>query len=355
AFGNNGSFLYSAFYTFSNFDAISFFNELGLETKVERGNRVFPKSDEANEVVTALVKFVKAKKVKIRLEARVKQVLVENKSAAGVQLFSGEKIYSNHVILAVGGASYPGTGSTGDGYDMAKTLGHEIIPIKPALIPLVTKEDWVKELQGLALKNVELEIIGQKTKLFGEMLFTHFGISGPIVLTLSNQVQELLERNKQPIAMAIDLKPALTEEKLDLRLQRDFEKYQRKQLGNSLGELLPKALIPVILKLAKLEESKFVHQVTKEERRSLVTTLKSLPLTITSTRPLSEAIVTAGGVSVKEINPRTMESKLIKGLYLAGELIDIDGITGGFNLQAAFSTGFIAGMTAGQETAGKRG
>lgn len=349
AFGINGNFLYSAFYSFSNQDTLRFFHKLGVDTITERGKRVFPKSEEARDVVKALESFVRRNNVHILYNSPVAKIIMDQNQVKGVSLTSGQQVLGNNVILAVGGASYPGTGSTGDGYKISKDLGHKIKPIKPALVPLVAKEEWVKELQGLALKNVELTIYHNNTKmssLFGEMLFTHFGISGPVVLTLSKEVAQLLEKTKAPVTMAIDLKPALSEEKLDLRVQRDFEKYNKKILGNSLNELLPKALIPVILKVANLSPEKFVHQISRLERKSLVDVLKDLRLTVTKTRPLEEAIVTAGGVSLKEINPGTMESKKISGLFFAGEILDLDGITGGFNLQAAFSTGFVAGANA---------
>jgi predicted Rossmann fold flavoprotein len=350
AFGSNGSFLYSAFYTFSNLDTINFFKRLGLRTVAERGKRVFPESEQAKDVVDALQEYVQHNKVTISLESSVEEILINSQhQVIGVRLITGQQVMGKRIIMAVGGASYPGTGSTGDGYRILGNLGHNIIPIKPALVPLETEEKWVGDLQGLGLKNVELSVIekGKKTvQLFGEMLFTHFGISGPVVLTISKDIARILEQTGRPVAVSIDLKPALTDEKLDLRIQRDFTKYARKIIANSLGDLLPKTLIPIILMAANLDGEKFVHQISREERKLLVATLKNLNLTVTKTRPLKEAIVTAGGVDLKEINPGTMESKKIQGLFIVGELLDLDGITGGFNLQAAFSTGFVAGMNA---------
>lgn len=349
AFGKNGNFLYSAFSVFSNHDTVNFFKKMGIATKIERGKRVFPESDQANDVVTALVNYAKKNRVKFALKAPVDQILIDDKKVKGIQLADGTIIYGNQVVLATGGSSYPATGSTGDGYQMAKSLGHKITPIKPALVPLVLAENWAKELQGLTLKNVELSImIGTKKKTthFGEMLFTHFGISGPIVLTMSKEIQDQLNKTKKSVLLNLDLKPALSEEKLDMRIQRDFEKNKRKQLLNSLNELLPNAMIPIMLEVAEIDSRKFVHQITKQERKQLVKSLKNLPMTVLKTRPLSEAIVTAGGVHIREVNPQTMESKLISGLYIVGECLDLDGITGGFNLQAAFSTGIVAGISA---------
>ncbi len=351
AFGRNGKFLHSAFSVFSNKDCINFFQSLGIPLKTERGKRVFPESDASGDIIDALVKYVKKHQVVIKMQAALKSIICLENRAIGIQLASGDIVKAKKVILATGGSSYPGTGSTGEGYSIARKLGHTITAIKPSLVPLVTSDEWVPQLQGLALKNVQLSIVGSKKKehtIFGEMLFTHFGVSGPIVLTLSKQVQEMLNKNGQPVSLAIDLKPALSDEKLDQRIQRDFEKYQRKQITNGLTDLLPNALIPVILELAEIDVAKFVHQITREERLRILDKLKNLIITVTKTRPLTEAIVTAGGISLKEVDPRTMESKLIKGLFFAGEILDVDGITGGFNLQAAFSTGYLAGLMAGQ-------
>jgi predicted Rossmann fold flavoprotein len=341
----NGCFLYSAFYTFSNTDLIDFFNKYGLKTKVERGGRVFPVSDNAKDVVDTLNAFLKKKRVDLWLNSPVEKILTEDKKVTGIMLKSGKIISCDMVVLATGGASYPGTGSTGDGYKMAKELGHTIVPLKPSLVPLITKEEWVKDLQGLSLKNVSITLVDNKGKKiysdFGEMLFTHFGVSGPIILSASRHI---LDYDYKGVKLIIDLKPALAEEKLDERIQRDFLKFSRKQFKNSLDELLPQKLIPVIVRLSKIDSAKTVNQITKEERRFLVKLLKNLTLTINGARPIEEAIVTSGGVSVDEINPSTMESKLIKGLFFAGEVIDLDAYTGGFNLTIAFSTGYLAGM-----------
>lgn len=343
----NGRFLYSAFSQFSNLDTIDFFNSLGLKTVTERGQRVFPASDRARDVVKALEKYAKSSGCEIRPESPVTGISRLPGSGFKVTTAKGP-IEVEKVILAVGGASYPGTGSTGDGYAWARKMGHTIVPIRPALVPLETSETWVRDLQGLSLRNVKVwlsdsdNILGSE---FGEMLFTHFGVSGPVILTLSRIAAAELEKGKQPL-IHIDLKPALSPETLDRRIQRDFKKYQRKIIQNALVDLLPQALIPVVLENAEIEREKATHSITREERQSLVETLKDLKLTVSGTRPLSEAIVTAGGVATNEINPRTMESKIISGLYFAGEIIDIDGNTGGFNLQAAFSTGYVAGANA---------
>ncbi|OPX43661.1 tRNA uridine 5-carboxymethylaminomethyl modification enzyme MnmG [Ruminiclostridium hungatei] len=342
----NGNFLYSAFYTFSNQDLISFFNELGLETKVERGGRIFPVSDSSRDVLAALMRFLDKNKVKINTGANVKRIVEKDGSAAGVELADGTLLEAESVILAAGGMSYPGTGSTGDGYEMAKRLGHSITPLKPSLVSLVAKEEWVKDLQGLSLKNVSVSFKNSNGKEvfsdFGEMLFTHFGVSGPVILSAS---RHLLAYDFKDVSLFIDLKPALSEEKLDERVQRDFDKTSRKQFKNSLDELLPQKLIPVIIELSGIDQHKPVHQITREERKRLVSLLKHLEVTIISARPIKEAIVTAGGVRINEINPSTMESKKIKGLYFAGEIIDVDAYTGGFNLTIAFSTGYLAGTS----------
>jgi hypothetical protein len=342
----NGNFLYSAFYTFSNEDMIALLNSEGLETKVERGGRVFPVSDSAKDVVKVLQRYAQKKGAKIRLNSHVSEIIKEDGAVTGVRLKDGSILETSSVIIATGGLSYPGTGSTGDGYAMAKKLGHNIVPLKPSLVPLIVKEKWVAQLQGLSLKNVEITIADKKGKRiyndFGEMLFTHFGVSGPLILSASRHILSYDYRN---VRLSIDLKPALDEETLDARIQRDFEKFTRKQFKNSLDELLPQKLIPVIIMLSEIPEDKPVNQITKAERRALVKLLKNLSMEIDGSRPISEAIVTAGGVSTDEINPSTMESKLIKGLYFAGEVIDLDGYTGGFNLTIAFSTGYLAGIS----------
>jgi predicted Rossmann fold flavoprotein len=341
----NGNFLYSAFYTFSNTDLIELLNRYGLETKVERGGRVFPVSDRAKDVVDTLQKYLKDTGVKVLLKAPVSEIMTSDGCVKGVKLKDGRKIDCDSVVLSTGGASYPGTGSTGDGYKIAKKLGHEIVKLRPSLVPLIVTEKWIGELQGLSLKNVAVTLVNEKGKKiysdFGEMLFTHYGVSGPIILSSSRHI---LDYDFKGVTLIIDLKPALSEEKLDERIQRDFEKFSRKQFKNSLDELLPQKLIPVVIYLSGISPDKFVNQITKEERRNLVRILKNFKLTIVGARPIDEAIVTAGGISTNEINPSTMESKLVKGLFFAGEIIDIDAYTGGFNLTIAFSTGYLAGI-----------
>ncbi len=341
----NSKFLYSALYGFTNTDLINLLNSLGLETKVERGGRIFPVSDNAKDVVDTLKKFALKPNVKV-ITSTVKKLIVENDVVKGVICSEG-KINADSVIIATGGKSYPLTGSTGDGYKLAKSVGHTIIEPKPSLVPIVTNEKWVSNIMGLSLKNVELTVFNKKNKKvfsdFGEMLFTHFGISGPIVLSSSAHMKNIEKENYR---IEIDLKPALTEEQLDKRILRDFEKFSRKHLINALDELLPKTLIPVIIELSGILPHKEVNTVTKSERMELVKLLKGLPLTVKGFRPIEEAIVTSGGVKVGEINPSTMESKLVSGLYFAGEVIDVDAYTGGFNLQIAFSTGHLAGENA---------
>lgn len=341
----NGSFLYSAFYNFSNTDLIEFLNHKGLLTKVERGGRVFPVSDSAKDVVDLLYRYAVENGAKLLLNASVKSLKINEGKVTHVILKDGRKFECDSVILATGGASYPGTGSNGEGYEIAKKAGHTIIELKPSLIPLIAQESWVSELQGLSLKNVEITILNKKGKKvysdFGEMLFTHFGVSGPLILSASRHI---LEYSYKDVKLVIDLKPALDEQTLDNRILRDFEKFSRKQYCNSLDDLLPQKMIPVIVALSGISPEKPVNQITKDERRILIRLLKNLEISIIGSRPIAEAIVTAGGVSVDEINPSTMESKLVKGLYFAGEIIDIDAYTGGFNLTIAFSTGYLAGM-----------
>jgi len=337
----NGKFLYSAFHRFTNQDVIAFFAGWGLPTKVERGGRVFPASDRSLDVLRAFEKFLAHARVRIMTGVAV-TVLVEEGRVCGVKLASGEFLPAGRVIIATGGCSYPQTGSTGDGYRLAAALGHTITPLKPALVPLEAATPWVREVQGLSLRNVAIRVLTTEGKTiytdFGEMLFTHFGVSGPIVLSASTHLAP-----NTKYRLVIDLKPALTAEQLDLRLQRDFAKYARRVFHNALDDLLPRALIPVIVTLAGIPPDKPVNQITRAERERLGALLKGLEVEIVGLRPLTEAIVTAGGVSVKEINPATMESKLVKGLYFAGEVIDVNAYTGGFNLQIAFSTGYLAG------------
>lgn len=341
----NGKFLYSALKNFTTADTINFFESIGLKTKIERGGRVFPESDSAAEVIEVLTKKLILLDVDIQLNSKVTEIISDGKKIIGVEV--GKKFFdADKIILATGGASYPATGSTGDGFKLAKSLGHTVTEILPALVPLEVEEDFIKPLQGLSLKNVRVTLDADNKKIreiFGEMLFTHFGISGPIILTLSGEVAKLLHE-KKIVDVFINLKPALTAEQLDARILRDFEKFKRKSIKNSLVELLPNKLIPIILDLAYIDEEKKVYEVNKIERRRLVEILQNLPLTITRTRSIDEAIVTAGGVSVKEIEPKTMQSKIIDGLYIVGEVADVDGFTGGFNLQAAWAMGNAAGM-----------
>lgn len=341
----NGSFLYSSFHNFSNNDLIDFFENLGVKTKVERGGRVFPESDKAIDVVDALLRKMDSLEIRILKDVAVKNIIKEDNKVTAVVDKKGLVYQADKIIVATGGASYPATGSSGDGYLIAEKLGHTITPIKPSLVPLETEEDWVKIAQGLSLKNVKASIIVDDKKVtedFGEMLFTHYGVSGPIILSLSKIVAENLTENKI-VELSINLKLALSFEKLHNRVQRDFEKFSKKQIKNALNELLPSKLIDIIIDLSYINPDKMINQITKEERLRLVEQIMDLRLTITKTRPVAEAIVTAGGVSIKEINPKTMESKIIEGLYFAGEIVDVDGYTGGYNLQAAFSMGYIAG------------
>ncbi|MCO5387931.1 NAD(P)/FAD-dependent oxidoreductase [Desulfosporosinus sp.] len=344
----NGRFLHGILRDFDNVALREFFASYGVETKVERGGRVFPVSDDAEKIVDALVTFLKNKGVTIKSGIAVEEVLVENGHVTGVR-GNGQRYLAPRVVICTGGSSYPATGSNGDGFRFARKLGHSVITPRPALVPLKTAEDWVKELQGLALRNVEASLwIGGKKQIaeFGEMLFTHFGVSGPIILTLSRQAGDALREGKQ-VELRINLKPALSAEQLDLRVQRDFQKYSNKQSKNALDDLLPQSLIPVLIRLSGINPEGVVHQISREERKSLVKLLQGLPLTITDTLSIETAIVTAGGISVKEINPKTMASKCVEGLYWAGEVVDVDGITGGYNLQAAFAMGYRAGQAAG--------
>ena len=342
----NGSFLYSAFSRFSAEDTWDFFESLGLRLKVERGRRVFPLSDDAHEVVAVLQRALQDAGVQVYYNQRVKELALRSQQLAGVYDYPGRFYPAEAVIIATGGVTYPATGSTGDGYALAQQAGHTVIPPKPSLVPLETVETWPAELAGLSLKNVELTIRDHERVLgraFGEMLFTHFGISGPIVLSLS---QLVTASSGEGLTALIDLKPALSEDKLDERLLRNNQKFSRRHFINSLDELLPASLIPVFVRLTGIDAHQPVNQLTRAERQEMVYMLKGLPLTIKGTRPISEAIVTAGGVMTKEINPKTMQSQLLPGLYFAGEVIDIDGYTGGYNLQAAWSSGYIAGSSA---------
>lgn len=340
----NRRFMYSALYLFTNYDVIAMLEALGVKTKVERGGRVFPVSDNAKEVADALVRGAKGKNVKF-ITARAEKILTENGVVTGVA-YEGGRIECESVIIATGGKSYPLTGSDGSGYRLAEAAGHSIVTPKPSLIPLITKEKWTADLMGLSLKNVSLEILCGGKRVFsdfGEMLFTHFGISGPMVLSASAHIRDIGDKE---YTARIDLKPALDEKQLDLRILRDFTEAGKKHLINALDKLLPKALIPVIIEIAGVPPHKEVTALTRAERAAIVRTLKGLELTIVGTRPIEEAIITAGGVKCTEINPSTMESKLVKGLYFAGEVIDVDAYTGGYNLQIAFSTGHLAGENA---------
>ena len=346
AFGENGKFLYGVFSRFFINDLIALFERLGVRTKVERGGRVFPESDDADDIANALERWARELGAEIRLKTRVKGVELseDNTRVVGVKTHK-EILPADAVIIAAGGITYPKTGSTGDGYRIAAELGHRIIKPRPALTAMTAAEDWVTRLQGLGLKNVEAKLLSDQKLLgkeFGEMLFTHFGVSGPIILTLSRRAADIVGQTK--LELSVDLKPALSPEKLKERFIRDFT--GTKSFKNYLPELLPRKLIPVFIELVGIPSNLPINRITAAQRRTIISTLKDLRITITGLRPADEAIVTAGGVCIREINPKTMESKLIKGLYFSGEVIDIDAITGGYNLQAAFSTGWIAGESA---------
>ena len=343
----NGKFLYGAYERFTNEDLLQLLHDAGLETKVERGGRVFPASDSALDVRNTFMKLMKHYGVDVHLEEPVKKLLVDDGVVTGV-VTDKETYHADAVVIATGGKSYPATGSTGDGYMLAAQVGHTITDIRPSLVPIVTEESWVKDLMGLSLRNVELSVVAKnkvQAKMFGEMMFTHFGITGPIVLSLSHTVGKLMrKKNIGTIGLDINLKPALSPETLDKRLQKDFDLYSKKQLINGMKDLLPSRLIPLIIELAGIDPQKPINQISKEERQQIGYMLQHMPLTVKGLRPVEEAIVTAGGISLKEFNPKTMESKLVKGLYGAGEVLDIDAFTGGYNLQAAFSTGYVAAM-----------
>lgn len=343
----NGKFLYGAYERFTNEDLLQLLHDAGLETKVERGGRVFPASDSALDVRNTFMKLMKQYGVDVHLEEPVKKLLVDDGVVTGV-VTDKETYHADAVVIATGGKSYPATGSTGDGYILAAQVGHKITDIRPSLVPIVTEESWVKDLMGLSLRNVELSVVAKnkvQAKMFGEMMFTHFGITGPIVLSLSHTVGKLMrKKNIGTIGLDINLKPALSSETLDKRLQKDFDLYSKKRLINGLKDLLPSRLIPLIIELAGIDPQKPINQISKEERQQIGYMLQHMPLTVKGLRPVEEAIVTAGGISLKECNPKTMESKLVKGLYGAGEVLDIDAFTGGYNLQAAFSTGYVAAM-----------
>lgn len=342
----NKKFMYSSLNGFSNYDVLGFFDELGLPIKIERGNRVFPESDHSSDVIAALNKELRRQKVDVRLNTVVKDIIVKDNRACGVVTVFGnveEKIDADYVIVATGGNSYQSTGSTGDGYRFARKLGHDVTSILPALVPFTVKEEWEADLQGLSLKNISITVYDGPKELysdFGEMLFTHFGVSGPVILSASSFVAGKLKGRN--LKLVIDLKPALSFEQLDERILRDFDEEKNKSFKNSLDKLLPKKLIPVVVMLSGIEGNKKVNEITRTERQKLVKLLKEFELTLTGLRGFNEAIITQGGVNVKEINPGTMESKIVKNLMFAGEVLDVDAVTGGFNLQIAWSTGYAA-------------
>lgn len=340
----NGRFLYGAFSRFGTDDTIDFFENLGVPLKIERGNRVFPVSDRALDIVDALNKFITVNGVK-RKQGRVTELIIEDGAVKGCVTDDGRRFFADNVLIATGGLSYPGTGSTGDGYELAKQAGHTITELKPSLVPLECHEGWCTDAQGLSLRNVEISVEDTKTykevyKDFGEMLFTHFGVSGPMILSASSHMRNM-ERGRYVIH--IDFKPALTYEQLDKRIQRDLLECSNKNLYNTLALMLPRKMIPIVVKLSGLNGNIKSNQVTKDMRSALVDLLKDIRLTVTDFRPIDEAIITSGGVSISEIDPKTMKSKITDGLYFAGEIIDVDAYTGGFNLQIAFSTGRMAG------------
>ncbi|MBO5337772.1 MAG: NAD(P)/FAD-dependent oxidoreductase [Lachnospiraceae bacterium] len=363
----NEKFLYSAFYQFDNRAVMAFVEKAGCPLKIERGDRVFPVSDHSSDVIAAFQRELKKRNVEILLNTEVKQLLFEELSedcidgkenikekkkkqtsrVVGVELAKEKALMADSVILCTGGISYPSTGSTGDGHRFAANCGHKIVECKPALVPLETVEKWCGDLMGLSLRNVDLQMYNGKKELyhgFGEMLFTHFGVSGPLVLSASSFYGKA-KKDKGEVMLYIDLKPALDLEQLDKRLLRDFEEHKNKQFKNALNGLFPNKLIPVMIELSGIDPDKKINEITKEERRSFAMLIKSLPLRVSGTRPFAEAIITQGGVSVKDVNPSTMESKKVKGLYFAGELLDLDAMTGGFNLQIAWSTGYLAGSS----------
>lgn len=337
----NPRFLYSALYAFSPFDTMAFFESMGVPLKTERGNRVFPVSDKSVDIVDALDKFLKQNKVE-RIKGEVTALLIEDGELKGVKTQSGEKYYANRVVIATGGKSYSQTGSDGSGYVLAKQAGHTVIAPQPSLIPIITKEEYPKQMQGLSLKNVTLTLKQNDKTVFselGEMLFTHFGVSGPLVLSASCHMNA---EKIDTYSLSIDLKPALNTEQLEQRILRDFEKYKNRDFFNALCDLLPRKMIPVMVELSEIKGDTKVHQITKLQRKNLVELIKNFPLTPKAFRPINEAIITSGGVKVEEIDPKDMQSKKVKGLYFVGEVIDVDAYTGGYNLQIAFSTGVLA-------------
>ncbi|WP_291572484.1 NAD(P)/FAD-dependent oxidoreductase [Clostridium sp. UBA4548] len=342
----NPSFLYSSLYTFTNEDTMKFFERNGVKLKVERGDRVFPESDKSSDIIRVLESELRSKNVKIILDSKIKNFEEKDNRIKSVILENGEKIYGDHFVLCTGGVSYPQTGSSGEGLEIVEDLGHKIVELKPSLVPMEIEEPWVKELQGLSLKNVEISLKNKSNKAvfkdLGEMVFTHFGISGPLVLSASSAVKK-----QGPYKVTINLKPGLTEEELDKRIQKDFKLYANKDFKNSLNDLFPSKLIPVIIRLSGIDENQKVNIITREQRKNLVHLTQNLTLTVKGLRPVAEAIVTSGGVSTKEIDPSTMKSKIIENLSFAGEVIDVDAYTGGYNVQIALSTGYIAGSKLG--------
>lgn len=339
----NKNFLYSSFYSFTNEDIIRLLEEFGVKTKVERGNRVFPESNKSSDVIKALEKYLAKNNVNIMLNSKVESLIYDGKKF--LIKINEETHEFDKVVIATGGVSYPTTGSSGDGIKFAKRMGHNIIDLKPSLVPIVVEDPWVEDLRGVSLKNVNLTAFHKNKQIgeeFGEMIFTHYGISGPIVLSISNTINKYLDKD---LRLEIDFKPALSFEKLNDRILRDFELYSNKQLKNALNDLLLQKVIPWVIKLSNIDPDKTVHQITKEERTQLIQVIKGFPVTFKSFRPIEEAIVTSGGISTKQINPSTMESKLVPNLYFAGEIIDVDGVTGGYNLQIAYSTGYLAGIS----------
>lgn len=356
SFVTNPRFLYSAVYGYTNYDVIDFFENLGVSTKMERGGRMFPQSDHSSDIILAMERKMKELGVKIHLKSKVKRLLVaEGKEGTrskitGVELENGSVIPGDAVLLATGGSSYQSTGSTGDGYRMAKEWGHTVTQVLPSLVPMVTAEEYIPRMQGLSLKNVTLSIFDGKKRVFeefGEMMFTHFGITGPLVLSASARTGKLLKKNY--LTARIDLKPALSEEQLDARLLREFESGKNKQFKNVVDGMFPAKLLPVILEIGGIDPHKKVNEITREERTAFIGKVKAFPMTITGLRGFQEAIITQGGISVKEVDPRTMESKKVEGLYFAGEVLDLDALTGGYNLQIAWSTAHAAAMAAGEE------
>lgn len=343
---SNRKFLYSAFYTCSNDMVMDFFKEQGLALKVERGNRVFPVSDHSSDVIAACQKALYSQNVDIMLHTEVKKLLVKGTTVCGVLLSNGTKLNADDVIVATGGVSYPSTGSTGDGYRFAEELGHRLVKPTPALVPFETKEPWVKMLQGLSLKNAAITIYDGKKKVysdFGEMLFTHFGVSGPMILSASGTIRPSCFEHE--LSLLVDLKPALDIEQLDRRLLREFEEAKNKNFKNAVAHLFPSKMIPVIMELSGIDPGKKVNEISREERRAFAALIKQLPLTVTGLRDFKEAIITKGGVSVKDVDPSTMMSKIIEKLYFCGEVLDLDALTGGYNLQIAWSTGYLAGIS----------